>query len=143
MNSQNTFKYTELFSIIPVLRKENLITDAEKNSIKEYVIKNKPDLSKEFEEFNTDNDKNKLAKALKEKALPKSVPKPNSNPNPNQEGNKFRRGNRKNFQTTVLTSKPGLKLANFRFHVDDTDLIGSPKIFFNNIVEEEKEEDKE
>ena len=84
-----------------------------------------------------DNDKNKLAEALKEKLIPKKEEAPQSKKNFSRRG--------KTFQTMGVKSnplKPELKLANCKFKYDD-DLIGSPMYSLNfNLLKKPIEEEK-
>lgn len=137
-----TYKYTDLFRLIPKLTKENLITEKEKMCIKEYVIKNEPDLSKEFEQFKIDNDKTKLAEALKSLIKTQEL---------NFRAKTFvARCKKDGMRTLQMKGKPQFKLPqdSVKCYVDD-DFLGSPKVsftrkktFFSPIIKESDDEDE-
>lgn len=137
-----TYKYTDLFMLVPKLRKENIISEEEKVSIKEFVIKNKPDLSKIFEEYKRHNDKCKLANELKILTINKQIEKKNT----------FERRDRKVKGSVMIHRSAKFNIDNFGVIVDDSDFLGSPKICFEektnkkdlwNCIKEDADEEED
>ena len=52
------FKYelTQILTLIYQAKKENLLTDEERKTIKEHIITSEPDLTVEMEKYNSDKD---------------------------------------------------------------------------------------
>ena len=58
-------KFSQVLSLISQAKKENLLTDEERKTIKEHVISEEPDLTLEMEKYNKDNDLGGLVETLK------------------------------------------------------------------------------
>ena len=63
----SSFKYelTQVLTLIYQAKKEELLTDDERKTIKEYIITAEPDLTVEMENYNKDKDLNALVETLK------------------------------------------------------------------------------
>ena len=61
------FKYelTQILTLIYQAKKENLLTEEERKSIKEYIITNEPDLTIEVEAYNKKKDLKAMVETLK------------------------------------------------------------------------------
>ena len=59
------YKYTQVLSLISQAKKENLLTDDERKTIKEHIISEEPDLTLEMEKYNKDQDLSGLVETLK------------------------------------------------------------------------------
>ena len=59
------YKFSQVLSLISQAKKENLLTDEERKTIKEHVISEEPDLTLEMEKYNKDNDLGGLVETLK------------------------------------------------------------------------------
>ena len=59
------YKYTQVLSLISQAKKENLLTDEERKTIKEHIISEEPDLTLEMEKYNKDQDLSGLVETLK------------------------------------------------------------------------------
>ncbi len=61
------FKYelTQILTLIYQAKKENLLTDEERKTIKEHIITSEPDLTVEMEKYNSDKDLGALVETLK------------------------------------------------------------------------------
>ena len=61
------FKYelTQILTLIYQAKKENLLTEDERKTIKEHIITSEPDLTVEMEKYNTDKDLGALVETLK------------------------------------------------------------------------------
>ena len=61
------FKYelTQILTLIYQAKKENLLTDEERKTIKEHIITSEPDLTVEMERYNQDKDLGALVETLK------------------------------------------------------------------------------
>ena len=59
------YKFSQVLSLISQAKKENLLTDDERKTIKEHVISEEPDLTLEMEKYNKDQDLVGLVEALK------------------------------------------------------------------------------
>ena len=58
-------KFSQVLSLISQAKKDNLLTDEERKTIKEHVISEEPDLTLEMEKYNKDNDLGGLVETLK------------------------------------------------------------------------------
>ena len=58
-------KFSKVLSLISQAKKENLLTDDERRTIKEHVISEEPDLTLEMEKYNKDKDLVGLVETLK------------------------------------------------------------------------------
>ncbi len=58
-------KFSQVLSLISQAKKENLLTDDERRTIKEHVISEEPDLTLEMEKYNKDKDLVGLVETLK------------------------------------------------------------------------------
>ena len=59
------YKFTQVLSLISQAKKEQLLTDEERKTIKEHVISEEPDLTLEMEKYNQDQDLCGLVETLK------------------------------------------------------------------------------
>ena len=59
------YKFSQVLSLISQAKKENLLTDDERKTIKEHVISEEPDLTLEMEKYNKDQDLVGLVETLK------------------------------------------------------------------------------
>ena len=59
------YKFTQVLSLISQAKKEQLITDEERKTIKEHIITEEPDLTLEMEKYNQDQDLCGLVETLK------------------------------------------------------------------------------
>ena len=58
-------KFTQVLSLISQAKKENLLTDEERKTIKEHIISEEPDLTLEMEKYNQEKDLSGLIETLK------------------------------------------------------------------------------
>ena len=58
-------KFSQVLSLISQAKKENILKDEERKTIKEHVISEEPDLTLEMEKYNKDNDLVGLVETLK------------------------------------------------------------------------------
>ena len=59
------YKFTQVLSLISQAKKENLLTDEERKTIKEHIISEEPDLTLEMEKYNKEKDLSGLVETLK------------------------------------------------------------------------------
>ena len=59
------YKFTQVLSLISQAKKEQLLTDEERKTIKEHIISEEPDLTLEMEKYNQDQDLCGLVETLK------------------------------------------------------------------------------
>ena len=59
------YKFTQVLSLISQAKKENLLTDEERKTIKEHIISEEPDLTLEMEKYNQEKDLSGLVETLK------------------------------------------------------------------------------
>ena len=59
------YKFSQVLSLISQAKKENLLTDEERKTIKEHIISEEPDLTLEMEKYNQDKDLSGLIETLK------------------------------------------------------------------------------
>ena len=59
------YKYTQVLSLISQAKKEGLLLDDERKTIKEHIITEEPDLTLEMEKYNKDQDLSGLVETLK------------------------------------------------------------------------------
>ena len=59
------YKFSQVLSLISQAKKEQLLTDEERKTIKEHIITDEPDLTLEMERYNKDKDLNGLVETLK------------------------------------------------------------------------------
>ena len=59
------YKFNQVLSLISQAKKENLLTDEERKTIKEHIISEEPDLTLEMEKYNQEKDLNGLVETLK------------------------------------------------------------------------------
>ena len=59
------YSYSEILSLITQCKKEGLITDEERKTMKECIITKEPDLRVDLEEYQKDHDLRKLVETLK------------------------------------------------------------------------------
>ena len=59
------YKFTQVLSLISQAKKEQLLTDEERKTIKEHIITEEPDLTLEMEKYNQDQDLCGLVETLK------------------------------------------------------------------------------
>ena len=59
------YKFTQVLSLISQAKKEQLLTDEERKTIKEHIITEEPDLTIEMEKYNQDQDLCGLVETLK------------------------------------------------------------------------------
>ena len=59
------YSYSEILSLITQCKKEGLITDEERKTMKECIITKEPDLRVDLEEYAKDHDLRKLVETLK------------------------------------------------------------------------------
>lgn len=57
--------YSEILNLVAQAGKDGIINPNDKKTIKEFIINNEPNLSKEMDEYNNDKDLNKLMETLK------------------------------------------------------------------------------
>ena len=59
------YKFSQVLSLISQAKKENLLTDEERKTIKEHIISEEPDLTLEMEKYNQEKDLSGLVETLK------------------------------------------------------------------------------
>ena len=59
------YKFSQVLSLISQAKKEQLLTDEERKTIKEHIISEEPDLTLEMEKYNQDQDLCGLVETLK------------------------------------------------------------------------------
>ena len=59
------YSYSQILSLITQCKKEGLITDEERKTMKECIITKEPDLSVDLKEYEKDHDLRKLVETLK------------------------------------------------------------------------------
>ena len=59
------YSYSEILSLITQCKKEGLISDEERKTMKECIITKEPDLRVDLEEYQKDHDLRKLVETLK------------------------------------------------------------------------------
>ena len=59
------YKFSQVLSLISQAKKENLLTDEERKTIKEHIISEEPDLTLEMEKYNKEKDLSGLIETLK------------------------------------------------------------------------------
>ena len=59
------YKFSQVLSLISQAKKENLLTDEERKTIKEHIISEEPGLTLEMEKYNQDKDLSGLIETLK------------------------------------------------------------------------------
>ena len=65
MSTNFLFKHSKIFALLNTAKKQGVIDDNEKNTIKEFFIDKEPDLTLELEEYDQDQDLNKLMDSIK------------------------------------------------------------------------------
>ena len=59
------YKFTQVLALISQAKKEQLLTDDERKTIKEHIISEEPDLTIEMEKYNKEHDLSGLVETLK------------------------------------------------------------------------------
>ena len=59
------YKFSQVLSLITQAKKENLLNDEERKTIKEHIISEEPDLTLEMEKYNKEKDLSGLIETLK------------------------------------------------------------------------------
>ena len=65
MSNSNQFKFTEILTLVNLAKKQEIINDEEKKTIKAFIIQKEPNLTLELEEYEKDQDLRKLIETLK------------------------------------------------------------------------------
>jgi hypothetical protein len=65
MSNNIQFKFTEILTLVNSAKKQEIINDEEKKTIKAFIIQKEPNLTLELEEYEKDQDLRKLIETLK------------------------------------------------------------------------------